>query len=233
MKKLFSSILAVMVAVSAMASETAYVRMKLAGSNPTYSTSTIKLTENSDRTPAYESGYDSERMMEQSNDNSVLFYAYAGTQECANIATNNLDGLVLCFKTNNIDQNYTLSFELVSGRALKILDRVTNELIDVTEGSEYAFSVEAAQVGRVAINDRFVIGGTPVVSFCFNYNVLEVFGHAGESLVVKQGDTEIANVPALGGAYTLDLSDKSGRLVVTLNGTDYQIDANPAVTPVP
>ena len=158
MKKLFSAFLAATVALSAMATETAYVRMKLAGSNPTYSTSTIKLTENSDRTPAYESGYDSERMMEQSNDNSVLFYAYVGTQECANIATNNLDGLVLCFNTNNIDQNYTISFELVSGRDLTLYDRVTKTSTPIVQDESYPFSVEAAQVGRVAIADRFVIG---------------------------------------------------------------------------
>lgn len=157
MKKLFSAFMAVTIALSAMATETAYVRMKLAGSNPTYSTSTIKLTENSDRTSAYESGYDSERMMEQSNDNSVLFYAYVGTQECANIATNNLDGLVLCFNTNNIDQNYTISFELVSGRALTLYDRITKTSTPIVQGESYPFSVEAAQVGRVAIADRFVI----------------------------------------------------------------------------
>jgi hypothetical protein len=122
-----------------------------------------------------------------------------------------------------------LVFSEVSGRALKILDRVTNELVDVTEAGEYAFTVEAAQVGRVAIDDRFVIGGTPVVSFCFNYNILEINGHKGESLIVKQGESEITNVDALPAAYQLDLNAYTGRLVVTLDGQDYQIDANPAV----
>ena len=232
MKKLFSSLLAVTFALSSMAAETAYVRMKLAGSNPTYSTSTIKLTENSDRTPAYESGYDSERMMEQSNDNSVLFYAYVGTQECANIATNNLDNLVLCFNTNNIDQNYTISFELVSGRDLTLYDKVTNTSTPIVQGQSYPFSVEAAQVGRVAIVDRFVINGTPVAeSLCFNNNILEVNGYAGKSLVIKQGTTEIENIPSLPAMKAIPLGAYSGRLVVTLDKKDYQIDVNPTVTP--
>lgn len=232
MKKVFVSILAIALTCSAFAAETAKAKIQLTSSNPTYGKNSVELKENSDRNATYESGYDAESMMSQANPHSVLVYGLVGTTPCASVATDNLDGVVLGFKTNLYDTDYKLVFSGVSGRALKILDRVTNELIDVTEGSEYAFSVEAAQVGRVAVDDRFVIGGTPVVSFCFNYNVLEVFGHAGESLVVKQGDTEIANVPALGGAYTLDLNAYTGRLVVTLNGTDYQIDANPAVEKV-
>ena len=161
MKKLFSSIMAIVVAMSAMATETAYVRMKLAGSNPTYSTSTIKLTENSDRTPAYESGYDSERMMEQSNDNSVLFYAYVGTQECANVATNNLAGMALCFNTNNIDQDYRISFELASGRSIILYDLVANTQTTITQGQYYDFTVDASLVGRKAITDRFFLDIDP------------------------------------------------------------------------
>ena len=196
MKKLFSAFMAATVALSAMATETAYVRMKIAGSNPTYSTSTIKLTEDSERTPAYESGYDSERMMEQSNDNSVLFYAFVGTQECANIATNNLDGLVLCFNTNNIDQNYTISFELVSGRDLTLYDRVTKTSTSIVQGQSYPFSVEAAQVGRVAIKDRFVI----------NYEA--------PAYVIMKGDF---NNPGNTWAYTSNFTD---------NGTSFSLNLN-------
>jgi hypothetical protein len=64
-------------------------------------------------------------------------------------------------------------------------------------------------------------------SLCFRYNVLEINAHTGESLIIKQGDTEIVNIPALGAVYSKDLSGYNGRLVVTLNGQDYQIDANP------
>ena len=231
MKKIFISVVALAVSVMAMATEEAYVRVRLSGASG--ASSVVRLTQDNERTAEYESGYDSEKMMSQANSKSVLIYGVVGTHNCEDVVTNQLTGQKLGFVTNQIDADYTLKFENVSGTALKLYDAVTNELIDIIDNGTYAFSVEAAQVGRVDIADRFIINGTPIVSFCFNYNVLEVFGHAGESLVVKQGDTEIANVPALGGAYTLDLSDKSGRLVVTLNGTDYQIDANPAVTPVP
>lgn len=231
MKKIFISVIAMAVSVMAMATEEAYVRVRLSGASG--ASNVVRLTQDNERTAEYESGYDSEKMMSQANSKSVLIYGIVGSHNCEDVVTNQLTGMKLGFVTNNLDADYTLKFENVSGAALKLYDAVTNELIDIIDNGTYAFSVEAAQVGQIAIADRFVIGGTPVVSFCFNYNVLEVMGHAGESLVVKQGDTEIANVPALGGAYTLDLSAYTGRLVVTLNGTDYQIDANPAVTAVP
>jgi hypothetical protein len=62
---------------------------------------------------------------------------------------------------------------------------------------------------------------------------LEINAHTGEALIVKKGADVIASEASLPAVYSLDLSAYTGRLVVTLNGTDYQIDANPAVTPVP
>jgi len=224
--------LAVAFSLSAAAASTATVNIKLVGSNATYSVSTLMLNEDDARTNEYESGYDAESMMTQSNARSVLLYSYIGTQPCEVLFANNLDNQAISFKTNMVDADYTLQFSNVSGRALKLYDSATDTTIDITEGGSYAFSVEAAQVGRVEIADRFVINPVaPAASLCFNYNILEINGHAGEALIVKKGAEEIANVASLPAKYSLDLSAQSGRLVVTLNGQDYQIDANPAVTP--
>lgn len=232
MNKVFISAVALAMSVMAMATETAYVEFRLTGESGLYDE--ITLTEDDSYTNAYEDGSDTEKIMYQANSRSVLIYGIVGTIPCGDVAALNLDGLYVGFKTNQVDQNYTLTFSNFSGRELSLLDRVTNEVITINASTPaYNFSVEAAQVGRVAIDDRFVIGGTPVVSLCFNYNILEINGHKGESLIVKQGESEIANVASLPAAYELDLSGYTGRLVVTLNGQDYQIDANPAVTEVP
>ena len=233
MKKLFISLVAVAFSISAMATNTAAARIKLVGSNTTYAVSTLFLNEDDARNNTYESGYDAESMMSQSNPLSVLIYAYVGTHPCERVETNNLDGQAISITTNKVDANYTLQFSNVSGRALNLYDKVTKTFVDITEGGSYAFSVEAAQVGQHEVKDRFVINYEVVPSFCFNYNVLEVNGHAGEALVIKQGATEIINIPSLPILYSYDLSAYNGRLVVTLNGKDYQIDANPAVTEVP
>lgn len=232
MKKTLISAIAIAMSVTAMATETAYVQIKLTGE--TGGASSVFLTEDDAYTNAFEPSADVEKMMSQANSKSVLLYGFVGTLPCEDVVTNNLDGLAIGLKTNQEAQNYTMTFIDFSGRELSLLDRVTNEVITINASTPaYNFSVEAAQVGRVAIDDRFVIGGTPVVSFCFNYNILEINGHKGESLIVKQGESEIDKVATLPAAYQLDLNAYTGRLVVTLNGQDYQIDANPAVTTVP
>lgn len=232
MKKVFISIVAMALTCNAFAAETAHAKIQLTSTNATYGKASIELKENSDRNATYESGYDAECMMTQANPHSVLLYGFVGTTPCSSVATDNLDGLVIGLKTNKYDTDYKLVFTEVSGRALTILDKVTNEVINVTENGEYAFTIEAAQVDQKAIDDRFVIGGTPVTeSLCFNNNILEVNGYAGKSLVIKQGTSEIENILSLGTTYQRDLGAYSGRLVVTLDKKDYQIDVHPTVTP--
>lgn len=235
MNKVFISALALAMSVMAMATETAYVECRLTGESGLYDE--ITLTEDNSYTNEYEGGSDTEKMMYQANTRSVLIYGLVGTTltPCGDVAALNLDGLFVGITTNQVDQNYTLTFSNFSGRELTLLDKVTNEVITINATTPaYNFSVTPAQVGRVAINDRFVIGGTPEIittEFCFNYNILTVNGHGGESLVVKQGTKEIVNIPSLGKTYQLDLSKEKGRFVVTLDKKDYQIDVNPDVTP--
>ena len=125
MKKLFISIVAIAISMSAVATNTAEARIKLIGSNATYAVNTLYLNEDDARNNKYEDGYDGESMMTQSNPFSVLIYAYVETTHpCERVETNNLDGLALSFKTNMLDSDYKLKFTNVSGRALKVFDRV-------------------------------------------------------------------------------------------------------------
>ena len=163
MKKLFVSILAVALSLSAMAASTAAARIKLVGSNTTYAVSTVTLNEDDARNSSYESGYDAESMMTQSNSFSVLIYAYVGTHPCEYVATDNLDGQAISFTTNMIDANYTLQFSNVSGRELKLYDVVTATTTTITEGESYAFSVDPSQVGQVEVLGRFIINYDPSV----------------------------------------------------------------------
>ena len=158
MKKLFIALVAVAFSLSAMAASTAAARIKLVGSNTTYAVSTLFLNEDDARNSSYESGYDAESMMSQSNPFSVLIYAYVGEHPCEYVATDDLDGQEISFTTNMLDADYTLQFSNVSGRELKLYDRVTKTTTIITEGESYAFSVEAAQVGQVEVNNRFVLG---------------------------------------------------------------------------
>lgn len=62
-------------------------------------------------------------------------------------------------------------------------------------------------------------------SICFSNNVLEIEGHDGESLVVKNGNAELVNVEALGESYSKNFNGLPANtcLVVILNGKDYII----------
>jgi hypothetical protein len=230
MKKMFISVIALAMGVTAMATETAYVQIKLTGE--TGGASNVFLTEDDAYTNAFEPGADVEKMMSQANSKSVLMYGFVGTTPCEDVVAANLDELALGFATNQVDQNYTLKFIDVEGRTLKLYDKVTGTVTTIANNGTYNFSVDASLVGRHQINDRFAINLTVAPALCFRNNILEINGHAGEALIIKDAatDTEIVNIPALGLFYTNDLSDKSGRLVVTLNSVDYQIDVNPIVT---
>lgn len=154
MKKVFISFLAAAMTLSAFAAETARVTVRLTSTNATYGNDELELKENSDRTASYESGYDAEKMMSQANKHSVLLYAFVGDQACSTVATDNLDGTVIGFTTNKYDTDYKLVFSNVSGRELKLYDRVLNVETVITNSLEYSFTATA---GRVAVNDRFFI----------------------------------------------------------------------------
>ena len=212
MKKLFISIIAVALSLSAMAASTAAARIKLVGSNATYAVNTVFLNEDNARNSSYESGYDAESMMSLSNPFSVLIYAYVGEHPCEYVETDNLDGLEISFTTNMIDADYTLQFSNVSGRELKLYDRVTKTTKIITEGESYAFSVDPAQVGQVEVNHRFVLG-MPSYSVTMNE-----YGWASFS-----GYDDLA-IPTGLNAYAGVLSGE----VLNLNIADY-IQANQGV----
>lgn len=229
MKKIVISAITMAVSVMAMATETAYVRVRLLSAST--SSSVVRLTEDDARTPEYESTFDSEKMLSFANSTSVLIYGLVGTHKCEDVMTNQLKGVKLGFATNQVDQDYTLKFENVSGTPLKLYDRVAGKLVDIVDNGTYAFSVTAAEVGRKYIDDRFEIG-EPTPSFCFKYNTLEIIGYQGKKLSISDG---ICTDSTLTVVYKKDLSAQpvDKRLTVTLDGNDYLIDVNPLVTIVP
>lgn len=191
-------------------------------------TKSLTLIQAEEFSDAYDASYDAE-----AQGDGGLYVLSSGTHYSI-WASNALSAnLPLGFGTCD-DLAYALKFDNASfsGTTFTIYDKVADQLITVNgSNSDYAFTIAEADKNK-AIEDRFVINYVAAApSICFNYNVLEINGHAGEALIVKKGADEIANVASLPAAYSLDLSAQSGRLVVTLNGQDYQIDANPAVTP--
>lgn len=180
---MFISVVALAMSVMAMATETAYVQIKLTGA--TGGTSNVYLTEDDAYTNAFEPGVDVEKMMSQSNSKSVLLYGFVGTTPCEDVVAANLDGLKIGFTTNQVDENYTLTFIGVSGRPLRLYDRVTKTETIIVGNGTYDFSVEDFTYERVAFNDRFVIN-RQVYNVTLNDCYLATFS-ANENVIIPEG----------------------------------------------
>lgn len=215
--------------------------LMLLGVAATCSVMAVDYTAKAKVTLQSESGYSCNLMLSESaeygalagsamnfEDRKVALYVVNGSEKLQIARAASLEGVQLGLMTD-ASTSYTLTVSAVEGsETLYIWDG--EKSFALTEGASYNFTAAANATDEA----RLVLKKSPAgPSLCFNYNVLEINGHEGESLVVKKGADEIANVPALPANYALDLSAQSGRLVVTLNGKDYQIDANPAVTIVP
>jgi hypothetical protein len=230
MKKIMIALLMVAASLNAMA-VTYSGKAKLTLKSSDNKTCALSLAESADLSDGLNSGYYAE-LNEEGKE--VLFYVTYGGQKYQSFASSpaTLADLQLGVKTN-ASATYTLTASNVSG-SLKIRFAGVEYTIDAngTVFSDVALAANSVLPAAGDEADYVVNPSAPLApSICFNYNVLEINGHEGEALIVKKGADEIANVPALPAAYSLDLSAQSGRLVVTLNGQDYQIDANPAVTP--
>lgn len=229
MKKLFISLLMVAATVNAMAI-TYTGKAKLTLKSADNKSCALTIGESEDLTDGLNNGYYAELNTEGKQ---VLFYVtYQGVkyQQFASNAETMAD-MQLGIQTNAAT-TYTLTASNVVGTLnLKFagVDYVIN-----ADGVVFSDVTLPASSTLPAAGDEANYRVNPSAEkFCFNYNILEINAHEGESLVVKKGTEEIANIPALPAKYKLDLSAQPAdtRLVVTLNGKDYQIDANPTVTP--
>ena len=160
----------------------------------------------------------------------IALYALNGETKLQTAQAADLEGVKLGL-LSDASTKYTITVSGVAG----------NETLYLLDGADKSYALTADAVIEIEADAnatdeaRFVIGKQAPApaepSICFNYNILEVKGYEGKSLIIKQGADVIENVEELPADYQKDLSDKEGRLVVTLDGQDYQIDANPAVTP--
>lgn len=219
MKKLIISVMVLAVSMMAMATETAFVRIRLTGESG--SSSVVRISKDDARTTEYEDGYDTDKMMMFANSKSVLLYGIVGTHNCEDVVTNDLTNQYIGFSTNQVDQNYTLTFEAFTGESFELYDLIAGEQFTVNGTTPaYNFSVTPAQVGRVAITNRFVINYAPAgFEICFLNNELQITSNPyAQNVVVKDENGTIKKDVAPVTPYqAIDLSDlDNGRYTVEL-----------------
>ena len=194
---------------------------------------TMTIGESEDLAAGLNNGYYAE-LNEEGKD--VQIYVVYNNVKYAHFGSNaaTMTDLQLGIKTN-ASTAYTLTASNVTG-TLKV--KINGVTYDITAGMSEAITLPASSTLPAAgdeANYRVQPSAPIVPSICFEKNVLKINGHAGETLIVKNGATELVNV-VLGDTYTSAdfgaLVPAETRLVVTLAGVDYQIDVNPVVTPL-
>ncbi len=224
MKKMIISVMALAVSMMAMATESAYVRIRLTGESGL--NSVVRITKDDARSADFEDGYDSDKMKMLSNSRSVLLFGILASHDCEDVVTNDLTNLALGFTTNQVDQNYTLAFENFSGETMEFYDLVADTHFTINASTPaYNFSVTAAEVGRKEIRDRFVINYVapvePEFEICFRDNKLQISNNPyAENIVVKDenGDA-VKDVAPVTPYQEIDLSAlAAGRYTVELAG---------------
>ena len=159
------------------------------------------------------------------NKDVLVYVVYEGERYAhfgSSIAT--MTDMPLYIKTNSAT-SYGFTFSALAG-TIEIYDK--KEGVTIDKSKTYTFTIEESEKNTV-IADRFVINySLPAApSICFNNNILEIKGHAGETLKVeKDGVAVVAEAPLASDNEAFDFNAYTGRMIVTLNGEEYHIDAN-------
>lgn len=188
MKKLFSTIGLLTLAASMFAvTYTAKANISLTSANQ--SAKTLKVREAATFSDAFDNGYDSE------NVSAGGIYVYYASKNWGIWATNALDGAIIGFGTI-ADATYTMSFDGVDGRVLKIEDLVADSIITITEGGSYVFTADPNQT---AINDRFRFFKpfTPdagALNICHQYKKLTINNNPYTTNIVVKNSSDVVVV---------------------------------------
>ena len=150
--------MAAMMSVFSFAADQAVARITLTGTTSGGQAQLI-LIENSSYSAGYDNGYDApcNINLAEALPKTLHIYSYIGTNKYSTIATNNLDDLHVDFITNLLDDEYTMTFEVVTlapGRTLDIYDLDENQRTDIDPSESYTFN---ATSGHNEIKDRFII----------------------------------------------------------------------------
>jgi hypothetical protein len=92
------------------------------------------------------------------NERTINLYTTMGEEKYGVVATDNLEGMLLNFQTNN-EIAYTMSFENLNGVEYFIRDNVTNRVIAIEEGTTYEFAAQP----NSTVEGRFEVVRAPQV----------------------------------------------------------------------
>lgn len=223
MNKFFAIIAISAMTSMAFAATTATAKINIASASGNGNDAVI-LIEGTTYSSAYESGADAYKLMNDANDYSINLFAVVGGDSLSAVATNDLSGTALTFKSNKTETDYTMTFKNVSG-TVKLYDAVTGTTTILANDGTYPFTCAADST----IADRFFINYVPAApEICHRYGKLQVTGMKDTNVVVKNMDdsaTSIGTVAITANYQEIDLAGlAAGQYKVEYNdGTAHTV----------
>lgn len=154
----------------------------------------------------YDAGYDAPKYFV---DGLPCIYTYETSgNHLAVSATDDVVGTYLAINTN-ASQDYTLTFSKVIGEGLGLRDLVTNTIVPITEGMQYAFTAPANSSPIL----RFVVVEHEETPQWNNNNGTSLEDVGGEFKIWQSG--EILSVIGAGSHASLRLYDAAGKLILS------------------
>lgn len=155
--------------------------------------------------PAYESGKDVEKIMNDGDANSINLYAVIPGYNLSMLYTNDFTNTAISFQSNTTETAYTMTFSNVTG-TVKLFDAVTGTETVLANSGTYNFTCAA----NSTIADRFFINYVPAApQICHRYGKLQVTGMKDTNVVVKNMDdsaTSIGTVAITANYQEIDLA---------------------------
>lgn len=202
-----------LISMSVMAEETARMTIKI--TSPSGGSDKVVVKESADYSDAFDNGAEAPKIVGTSLSKNVNIYVADNSEIYSPFATNNVVGKTIEIITNRLDDDYTLSFENVSGRALAIKDVVTGTITMIDATKTYAFT---AAKGNNTIA-RFQIVEKPAEpAICHQYGNLIITGHQGAKVKVLDMADQVAIAE-----QTLATDDETISLSSLTKGEMYQV----------
>ena len=218
MKKLFISILSVMTAIT-MSAITYTDRVSITLDDGTY-TPNLVVGESNDLTDGeITNGYASE--IQDLSTMPLAIYTIFDNVKYSSLSMMHMTNMPIGIKTSG-QTSYTMYFDDLTG-VVRIYDKKTKSEIAVTEGGDYAFTIEESEKNS-ELNNRFVLfyerHADNELKICYRYGKLQIEQNPYlTNIVIKDEEgTEKMNVPSENTPQEIDLSKlPDGAYTVELN----------------
>ena len=216
MRKIMLMLLAIAATINAMAADPSYTAkaMVTLGSESGYSCS-LMLSE------AAEYGALNGIVMNM-EDRKVALYGLNGTTKLQVVRASDLSDVKVGLITD-ASTSYTLSVSSVDGTPLKLYDKETGAIYELTDGATYNFTATA----NSTINDRFVLNidvDTEPLETCFTGTELNIIHNPyfGKIVVKDGGGSTIKSYDY--GTSSINFNEKNAKgYYYYTNGADYTV----------